>query len=52
MKLQEIVNKLSNILASGAGEAEVMVDDKPVRTISFTENDGIQAVVIETSTTD
>ena len=48
MKLQEIVNKLSNMLASGAGEAEVMVDDKPVETISFTEEDGVQAVVIST----
>lgn len=46
MKLQELINKLSNLLASGAGEAEVKSDDKPVIDVSIVEQDGIKSVVI------
>lgn len=46
MKLQELVNKLSNILASGAGEADVKVDDKHVESVIFVETDGAKTVVI------
>jgi len=46
MKLQELVNKLSNLLASGAGEAEVKIDDKDIETVSFVETDGVKTVVI------
>ena len=46
MKLQELVNKLSNILASGASEAEVKVDDKNIETVTLVEVDGVKTVVI------
>ena len=46
MKLQELVNKLSNLLASDAGEAEVKIDDKDIETVSFVETDGVKTVVI------
>jgi len=49
MKLQELVNKLSNILASGAGEAEVKFDDKDVEQVTFTEIDGVKTVVVATA---
>lgn len=47
MKLQELVNKLSNILASGAGEADVKVDDKDIETVTLVEVDGAQTIVIK-----
>ena len=46
MKLQELVNKLSNILATGAGEADVKIDDKHVEAITLTEVDSIKTVII------
>ena len=46
MKLQELVNKLSNILASGAGEADVKIDDKLAETVTLVEVDGVKSVVI------
>jgi len=49
MKLQELVNKLSNMLANGAGEAEVKIDNKDIETVSFVEKDGVTTVVIASS---
>ena len=46
MKLQELVNKLSNILASGASEAEVKIDDTDTETVTLVEVDGVKTVVI------
>ena len=46
MKLQELINKLSNMLASGAGEANVKIDDKQVETVTLVEINGVQSVVI------
>lgn len=46
MKLQELINKLSNILASGAGEADVKVDDKNFKTAALVEVDGVKIVNI------
>jgi len=46
MTLQELVNKLSNLLAGGAGEAIVKIDDKDIETVSLVEVDGAQTVVI------
>ena len=46
MKLQELVNKLSNLLAGGAGEADVKIDDKDAQTVSLVDIDGVQKVVI------
>lgn len=47
MKLQELVNKLSNILASGAGEAEVKIDDKAIETVTLVDEGGVKSVVIK-----
>ncbi len=47
MKLQELINKLSNLLASGAGEAEVKIDDKDVETVTLQEVDGVKQLVIK-----
>ncbi len=47
MKLQELVNKISNILASGAGEANVKVDDKDIETVTLVEIDGVLTVIIK-----
>jgi len=44
MKLQELVNKLSNLLACGAGDAEVKIDGKPIEVITLTEEDGVKVV--------
>lgn len=46
MKLQELVNKLSNMLAGGAGEADVKIDDKFLQTVTFAENQGIKSIVL------
>lgn len=46
MKLQELVNKLSNMLAGGAGEVDVKVDDKDIETVTLVEVDGVKSVVI------
>lgn len=46
MKLQELVNKLSNILASGASEAGVKIDDKDAETVTLVEMDGVPTVII------
>jgi hypothetical protein len=46
MKLQELVNKLSNLLASGAGEAEVKVEDAHIQTITLNEVSGVKTIVI------
>ena len=46
MTLQELVNKLSNILASGAGEAEVKINDKDIENVTLDEIDGVKTVVI------
>jgi hypothetical protein len=46
MKLQEFINKLSNLLASGLAEAEVNFDGKPIESLKFVEKDGVQYVVI------
>jgi len=47
MKLQELVNKLSNLLASDAGEAEVKIDDKHIETVTLVEVDGVKSVIIK-----
>jgi hypothetical protein len=47
MKLQELINKLSNMLASGAGEADVKIDDRHAETITLVENNGVKTVVIK-----
>lgn len=46
MKLQELVNKLSNTLASGAGEVDVKIDGKDIKTITLAEKDGVKTLVI------
>ncbi len=46
MKLQELVNKLSNTLASGAGEADVKIDGKDIKTVMLDETDGVKTLVI------
>ncbi len=46
MKLQELVNKLSNMLAGGAGEVEVKIDDKNVEQVTLTEIDGVKTITI------
>lgn len=46
MKLQELVNKLSNILASGAGEADIKIDGKDIKTVILEEVDGVKTLVI------
>lgn len=46
MKLQELVNKLSNMLASGAGEAEVKIGDTSIEAVIFDEKDGVKVVTI------
>lgn len=46
MKLQELVNKLSNTLASGAGETEVKIDGKDIKGIAFDEVDGVKTLAI------
>lgn len=46
MKLQELINKLSNLLASGAGEADVKIDDKDVVTAALVEVEGIKTIVM------
>lgn len=46
MKLQELVNKLSNTLASGAGEADVKIDGKDIKTVILEEVDGVKTLVI------
>ena len=46
MKLQELVNKLSNILASGSGEADVKIEDKDLATVTLVEVDGVKTVAI------
>jgi hypothetical protein len=47
MKLQELVNKLSNILASGAGEVDVKIGDRDIDTVTFEEVDGVQKLIIK-----
>lgn len=47
MKLQELVNKLSNMLASGAGEVDVKIDDKNIETVDFVDIDGVKSVAIK-----
>ena len=46
MKLQELVNNLSNLLAGGAGEADVKIDDKDINSVTFLEEDGVKTVII------
>ena len=46
MKLQELINKLSNILASGGSEASVKIDDKDIATVTLVEIDGVKTVAI------
>lgn len=46
MKLQELINKLCNMLASGAGEAEVRIDNKHIESIGLAEINGVKTVVI------
>lgn len=46
MKLQELVNKLSNILASGAGEADVKMDGKDIKTVMLEEVDGVKTLIM------
>lgn len=46
MKLQELVNKLSNILASGGVDADILVDGKHVESVTLVEKDGVKTVVI------
>jgi hypothetical protein len=50
MKLQELVNKLSNLLASGVGDANVKIDDKDIETVTFVEIDGIKTINVSSST--
>lgn len=40
------LNNLSNILASGAGEADVKIDDKDIETVTLVEIDGVHTLVI------
>lgn len=47
MKLQELINKLSNILASGASEADVKIDDKDIEIVTLVETDGVKKVLIK-----
>ena len=47
MKLQELINKLSNILASGGSEADVKMDDKHIETVTLVEVDGVKSVIIK-----
>lgn len=47
MKLQELINKLSNLLASGAGEAEVKIDDTDIETVTLVDVDGVNSVIIQ-----
>ncbi len=47
MKLQELVNKLSNLLAGGAGEADVKINDKNIETVNLVEVDGVKTIVIK-----
>lgn len=47
MKLQELINKLSNLLASGAGEADVKIDDKDIETFTLEEVDGVKKLFIK-----
>ncbi len=47
MKLQELINKLSNLLASGAGEADVRINDKDIETVTLEEVDGVKKLVIK-----
>jgi len=46
MKLQELVNNLSNMLASGAGEADIKVDNRLAQTVTLSEVDGVKSVAI------
>lgn len=46
MKLQELINKLSNLLASGASEADVKIDGKDVKTVTLEEVAGVKTLVI------
>jgi len=46
MKLQELINKLSNLLASGAGEADVKIDDKDIVSAALVQVDGANTVVM------
>ena len=47
MKLQELINKLSNLLASGAGEADVKINDTDIQTVTLEEVDGVKQLVIK-----
>lgn len=47
MKLQELVNKLSNLLASASGESDVKVNDKKVESVSLVEVGGMKSVIIK-----
>lgn len=46
MKLQELVNKLSNLLAGGAGEADVKMDDKEINAVKLVIANGVQTIVM------
>jgi hypothetical protein len=46
MKLQELINKLSNLLASGAGEADVKIDGKDIKTAIIQDVLGVKTLVI------
>lgn len=46
MKLQELINKLSNLLASGAGEADVKIDNKDMKTVALVEVDGVKTILM------
>ncbi len=47
MKLQELVNKLSNLLASVSGEADVKIEDKNIEDVGLVEVGGVKSVFIK-----
>lgn len=46
MKLQELVNKLSNLLATSGSEAEVKIDNKNIETVTIDDIDGVKTITI------
>ncbi len=46
MKLQELVNKLSNLLASASGETDIKIDDKDIAAVELIEVDGVKTITI------
>lgn len=47
MQLQGLINILSNMLASGAGEAYIKFEDKNIGQVDLVEIDGVQTVTFK-----